>query len=173
MAQRRKAEGGGARQAAPEIIQRQAGINDGKGFVFISHTGEIYPSGFLPLAAGNVRLDSLTAVYRESLPFRTLRDADNLQGKCGECVSTATVRRFLIARLRAHREFPRRGAAVRLCAEGNQRWPPARSERHTDGQTRSWGVRSRSSTYAPLHRFPPAGLQTGAPAFMPVWTGRS
>jgi AdoMet-dependent heme synthase len=87
VAQRRKAEGqgGAARQAAPEVIQRQAGINDGKGFVFVSHTGEIYPSGFLPLAAGNVRRDSLTAVYRESPLFRTLRDADNLQGKCGEC----------------------------------------------------------------------------------------
>lgn len=87
VAQRRKAEGHGrdARQAAPEVIQRQAGINDGKGFVFISHTGEIYPSGFLPIAAGNVRRDSLTAVYRESPLFRTLRDADNLQGKCGEC----------------------------------------------------------------------------------------
>jgi radical SAM protein len=87
VAQRRKAEGEGtaARPAGPEAIQRQAGINDGKGFVFVSHTGEIYPSGFLPLAAGNVRRDSLTAVYRESPLFRTLRNADNLQGKCGEC----------------------------------------------------------------------------------------
>lgn len=88
VAQRRKADGeraGAARQTAPEVIQRQAGINDGKGFVFVSHTGEIYPSGFLPLAAGNVRRDSLTAVYRESPLFRMLRDANNLRGKCGEC----------------------------------------------------------------------------------------
>jgi radical SAM protein len=88
VAQSRKADsegGGAARRTAPEIIQRQAGINDGKGFVFVSHTGEIYPSGFLPLTAGNVRRDSLTAVYRESPLFRTLRNADNLQGKCGEC----------------------------------------------------------------------------------------
>ncbi|HEX4311745.1 MAG TPA: radical SAM protein, partial [Acidobacteriaceae bacterium] len=58
VAQRRKAEGAianSSRQPAPEVIQRQAGINDGKGFVFVSHTGEIFPSGFLPLAAGNVR----------------------------------------------------------------------------------------------------------------------
>jgi len=88
VAQQRKAEGLGsdsARQVPPEVIQRQAGINDGKGFVFVSHTGEIYPSGFLPLAAGNVRRDSLTHVYRNSPLFRTLRDADNLHGKCGEC----------------------------------------------------------------------------------------
>ena len=90
VAQRRKAEGGKGsdRQAGPEIIQRQAGINDGKGFVFVSHTGEIFPSGFLPLAAGNVRRDSLTAVYRESPLFRTLRNADNLEGKCGDCANT-------------------------------------------------------------------------------------
>ncbi len=87
VAQQRKAERrtGNVPQAAPEVIQRQAGINDGKGFVFISHTGEMYPSGFLPVSAGNVRRDSLVEVYRSSPLFRTLRDADNLRGKCGEC----------------------------------------------------------------------------------------
>ena len=86
VAQRRKQEGRtGARAEAPSVIQRQAGINDGKGFVFVSHTGEIYPSGFLPISAGNVRRDSLSEVYRHSPLFRTLRDADNLHGKCGQC----------------------------------------------------------------------------------------
>jgi AdoMet-dependent heme synthase len=87
VAQQRKAEGvsGGMRQAPPEVIQRQAGINDGKGFVFVSHTGEIYPSGFLPVSAGNVRRDSLAAIYRESPLFRSLRDASRLEGKCGVC----------------------------------------------------------------------------------------
>lgn len=60
-------------------------INDGKGVVFISHTGDIYPSGFLPLSAGNVKTDSLVAVYRESILFTTLRDANQLKGKCGRC----------------------------------------------------------------------------------------
>ena len=87
VAQRRKAEGGSGQRMAPspEVIQRQAGINDGKGFVFVSHTGEIYPSGFLPVSAGNVRRDSLVDVYRNSPLFRTLRNADNLHGKCGDC----------------------------------------------------------------------------------------
>jgi AdoMet-dependent heme synthase len=86
VAQQRKAEGeSGSRASAPEVIQRQAGINDGKGFVFVSHTGEIYPSGFLPIAAGNVRRDSLRTVYRDSPLFRTLRDSDNLGGKCFDC----------------------------------------------------------------------------------------
>jgi radical SAM protein with 4Fe4S-binding SPASM domain len=61
------------------------GINDGKGFVFVSHIGQIQPSGFLPLTAGNVRKDELLDVYRNSLLFRELRNASLLKGKCGRC----------------------------------------------------------------------------------------
>lgn len=85
VAQRRKAEGRGAAAAASGSIPRQAGINDGKGFVFVSHTGEIYPSGFLPVPAGNVRRQSLVDVYRTSQLFVALRNSDNLKGKCGDC----------------------------------------------------------------------------------------
>jgi radical SAM protein len=60
-------------------------INDGKGFVFVSHTGQVYPSGFLPLAVGNVRHDPLATIYRRSLMLRALRDEDLLGGKCGRC----------------------------------------------------------------------------------------
>lgn len=66
-------------------IRRQIGINDGKGLVFVSHTGDICPSGFLPLAAGNVRRNSLVDVYRNAPLFVTLRDDNRLEGKCGEC----------------------------------------------------------------------------------------
>ncbi len=61
------------------------GIIAGDGFAFVSHTGEVYPSGFLPLSAGNVRETSVTEHYRESDLFRSLRDRDNLVGKCGAC----------------------------------------------------------------------------------------
>ncbi len=61
------------------------GVNDGKGFVFISHTGEIFPSGFLPISAGNVRKDSLVDTYRDSYLFKMLRDPARLKGKCGAC----------------------------------------------------------------------------------------
>ncbi|MEZ5364924.1 MAG: hypothetical protein R2748_21985 [Bryobacterales bacterium] len=53
-------------------MARHGGINDNR-LVFISHTGEIYPSGFLPLSAGNVRRDSLVDVYRHSPLFERLR----------------------------------------------------------------------------------------------------
>lgn len=61
------------------------GVNDGKGFVFVSHMGEVYPSGFLPMAAGNVRRQPLAEIYRDSAIFQALRDPDCLKGKCGLC----------------------------------------------------------------------------------------
>ena len=59
--------------------------NDGRGIFFISHLGEIYPSGFIPLSAGNVRKDSVVDVYRNSELFTTIRDRSQLKGKCGIC----------------------------------------------------------------------------------------
>lgn len=61
------------------------GVNDGKGFAFISHTGEVCPSGFLPVNAGNVRERPLAEIYRRSPLFRALRDPERLKGRCGAC----------------------------------------------------------------------------------------
>ena len=66
-------------------IGRARNVNDGDGFMFISHIGDIYPSGFLPIRAGNVRTDDIGEVYRHSDLFRTLRDRSQLKGKCGFC----------------------------------------------------------------------------------------
>jgi radical SAM protein len=85
VAQRRKQSGAAAASGAPALIQRQAGINDGKGFLFISHTGEVFPSGFLSLSAGNVRRVRLAEAYRHSALFQLLRDSSQLGGKCGAC----------------------------------------------------------------------------------------
>jgi len=86
VAQRVKAEHGVTEnENARGVAWRTAGVSDGKGFVFVSHTGEIFPSGFLPLTGGNVLQDSLTDVYRNSELFRTLRDIDQREGKCGIC----------------------------------------------------------------------------------------
>lgn len=58
---------------------------DGKSLVFVSHTGEVYPSGFLPLPAGNILWESLSEIYQYSPVFRSLRDSSQLKGKCGRC----------------------------------------------------------------------------------------
>jgi AdoMet-dependent heme synthase len=60
-------------------------VNDGKGFVFISHVGNVYPSGFLPIHAGNIRETSLSDIYRNAPIFKALRNTGRLEGKCGAC----------------------------------------------------------------------------------------
>ncbi len=61
------------------------GIRDGRGVMFISHTGVVSPSGFLPLDCGNVRRRHPASIYREHPLFVSLRDSGALGGKCGRC----------------------------------------------------------------------------------------
>lgn len=61
------------------------GVNSGNGFLFIAHTGDVFPSGFLPIMAGNVRQQSLASIYRESEIFRQLRRPGEFDGVCGYC----------------------------------------------------------------------------------------
>ena len=61
------------------------GVRDGAGMMFVSHTGEVYPSEFLPRSAGNVRTHDPVLLYREASLFVQLRDLGQLKGKCGVC----------------------------------------------------------------------------------------
>lgn len=75
-----------APEKLPDTIGRAPrGLNDGKGFAFISHTGEVFPSGFLPVSAGSVRKQPFAQIYRESPLFQSLRNPEMLEGKCGAC----------------------------------------------------------------------------------------
>jgi len=60
-------------------------VNDGKGFLFVSHVGNVYPSGFLPIHAGNIRETPLADIYRNAPIFKALRNTGRLEGKCGAC----------------------------------------------------------------------------------------
>jgi radical SAM protein with 4Fe4S-binding SPASM domain len=60
-------------------------VNDGNGFVFIDHLGNICPSGFLPVPRGNIRTDNLVDIYRQDELFLRLRNPNTLFGKCGRC----------------------------------------------------------------------------------------
>ena len=62
-----------------------AGIRDGNGVMFIGHDGAVYPSGFLPLSCGNVKLENPLRIYREATLFRMLRNVDEFHGRCGRC----------------------------------------------------------------------------------------
>jgi radical SAM protein with 4Fe4S-binding SPASM domain len=61
------------------------GIRDGRGVMFISHTGVVSPSGFLPFDCGNVREEHPAEIYRHHPLFVSLRDNNALGGKCGRC----------------------------------------------------------------------------------------
>jgi len=64
---------------------RGFGIRDGHGILFVSHTGDICPAGFLPLVAGTVRRDRVADVYRASSLFQALHDPAQFEGRCGDC----------------------------------------------------------------------------------------
>lgn len=67
------------------IGQAPQAVNAGKGFVFVAYNGEVFPSGFLPLSAGNVRRAPLRMIYQNSPLLQALRDPTRLEGRCGAC----------------------------------------------------------------------------------------
>jgi radical SAM protein len=61
-----------------------AGTRDGKGIVFVSHDGEVWPAGFLPVSLGNVRERSIVDIYRRHPLLQAIR-AGEFHGRCGRC----------------------------------------------------------------------------------------
>jgi radical SAM protein with 4Fe4S-binding SPASM domain len=80
-----RAEGLAGEQIKKSPAFRGFGVRDGHGIVFVSHTGEICPAGFLPLTVGNVRTDQLADIYRNSAVFMALHDPLQFHGRCGHC----------------------------------------------------------------------------------------
>jgi len=57
----------------------------GTGVCFISHEGEVFPCGYLPALAGDLRKQNFAEIWQDSVVFGTLRDTEKLTGKCGAC----------------------------------------------------------------------------------------
>lgn len=83
--ERMRQAGGTARQIEQSPVARSFGIRDGNGIMFIAANGDVRPSGFLPLVAGNVRDTDPQAIYQEARLFRALRSPNALHGRCGAC----------------------------------------------------------------------------------------
>lgn len=81
----RDADGNSEPRARQGIEPSPQAVNAGKGFAFVAYNGEVYPSGFLPLSAGNIRRIPLRTIYRLSPLMQALRDPDRLKGRCGLC----------------------------------------------------------------------------------------
>ena len=61
-----------------------AATRDGKGIMFVSSTGDVYPAGFLPLGLGSMRQRPLRDIYAGSPLLRDIRAA-RFDGRCGRC----------------------------------------------------------------------------------------
>lgn len=57
----------------------------GTAVCFVSHEGEVFPCGYLPIAAGNVRVENFADIWKDNKLFSDLRNPDQLTGKCGHC----------------------------------------------------------------------------------------
>ena len=74
------------RQGHPEGMHAMTkGCLAGTGVCFISHQGEVYPCGYLPVKAGDLRTQKLSEIWDTAQVFLELRETGNLKGKCGAC----------------------------------------------------------------------------------------
>jgi len=73
--------GGGA----GDMSAMTKGCLAGQAVCFVSHTGDVFPCGYLPVSSGNVKTTALPTIWNESPIFRDLRDDSKLEGKCGLC----------------------------------------------------------------------------------------
>jgi AdoMet-dependent heme synthase len=85
MIDRLRAEGASAEDIRRSPLGRSFGMRDGNGIMFIAANGDVMPSGFLPLVAGNVRRADPIALYRDDVLFRALRAPEGFRGRCGRC----------------------------------------------------------------------------------------
>lgn len=85
LAQHMEAQGMDADQIVRSRAARAFGVRDGNGIVFISHVGDVTPSGFMPLTIGNIKESSIVDLYRDHPLMRDLRDPSTFHGKCGVC----------------------------------------------------------------------------------------
>lgn len=86
----RRAESRRAGESVPELPKHgmhavTKGCLAGSAVCFISHQGEVFPCGYLPVAAGSLRKQKFRDIWENAPIFQEIRDPDNLEGKCGIC----------------------------------------------------------------------------------------
>ena len=75
----------GTQHSHADMSAMTKGCLAGQAVCFVSHTGEVFPCGYLPLSSGNVKKTPFPTIWRDSRIFNDLRDDTKLQGKCGCC----------------------------------------------------------------------------------------
>jgi len=78
--------GGSGHPGGPQAMNAMTkGCLAGTGVVFVSHRGELFPCGYLPVEAGNLHREPFQTIWERSPLFVDLREPDLLGGKCGIC----------------------------------------------------------------------------------------
>jgi AdoMet-dependent heme synthase len=77
--------GGGNPGGQPDMTAMTKGCLAGQAVCFVSHTGEVFPCGYLPVSSGNIKEIPLPEIWKKSPIFEDLRDVEQLGGKCGVC----------------------------------------------------------------------------------------
>ena len=77
--------GGGHHPGHAALAANTKGCLAGQSICFVSHKGDVFPCGYLPVPAGNIRVAPFKKIWETSPTFARLRDDDNLGGKCGVC----------------------------------------------------------------------------------------
>lgn len=85
MRQRAKEEGIKITPKTHGMAAMTKGCLAGSSICFVSHKGQVFPCGYLPVEAGNVLKESFKSIWEKSSVFARLRDTDQLGGKCGIC----------------------------------------------------------------------------------------
>jgi heme b synthase len=85
MRQKAKEQGLSIKTKAHGMDAVTRGCLAGTGVCFISHEGKVFPCGYLPVEAGDIRKQAFVDVWSASPVFEALRDTANLKGKCGIC----------------------------------------------------------------------------------------
>lgn len=57
----------------------------GTSVCFVSNEGRVYPCGYLPVSAGDTRVQRFADIWNHSNVFEQLRNPAAYEGKCGEC----------------------------------------------------------------------------------------
>ena len=85
MRERAKEEGVKITPKTHGMAAMTKGCLAGTGVCFVSHKGEVFPCGYLPVEAGHIKKQKFVDIWKNSPVFEKLRQPDLLGGKCGEC----------------------------------------------------------------------------------------
>ena len=119
----------------------------GTAVCFISHQGEVYPCGYLPALAGDLKKQAFADIWENSVVFNQLRDVNNLEGKMRLLRVSQYLHGMPRARLRCHRQLSRRGTVLRLPAaddkcerEGPRSWKSPAERQRSPQRAQSHGA---------------------------------